>query len=163
MDNKYILGGLTGIIIVFYIAFLFFKKTKQQTNHSESHYDKPLVSYIQPGAKIGISPSLRERGVIATRNYKAGEIIEICPAIKQKDKYIKGKMEDYVFRYNHKYSLVGFGFCSMYNHADSENAKWDIVNSKQISITAKKAIQKGEEITISYGTRYWKTRGDEKK
>ncbi len=159
--DKYIIAG---IAIALFISILYFTKWRRQPKETnEKVNNKPLVPYVHPDAKIGISPTLGERGVIASRNYKEGDVIEICPAIKQKDKYVRGKMEDYVFRYNHKYSLVGFGFCSMYNHSDSENASWDIVNSKQISITAKKAIQKGEEITISYGTNYWKSRNGEKK
>ena len=47
----------------------------------------------------------------------------------------------------------------MYNHKDDPNAKWTIVNKDQMKIVALKHIESGEEIFISYGINYFKSRG----
>jgi SET domain-containing protein len=46
----------------------------------------------------------------------------------------------------------------MYNHSNTPNALWHIINENQMSIQIIKDIKKDEEILVSYGTKYWKTR-----
>jgi SET domain-containing protein len=52
---------------------------------------------------------------------------------------------------------------SMYNHQDDPNSKWDILNDKQIKLTALKDINENDEITVSYGDGYWNSRNYNKK
>ena len=99
------------------------------------------------------------RGVFSTRAYTIGEIIEVCPCIKQEYKYAKGEISKYVYDYNQKYCIIALGFCSIYNHKDDPNAKWTIINTEQIKIVALKNIRQGEEIFISYGSDYFKNHG----
>jgi hypothetical protein len=98
------------------------------------------------------------RGVFANQNYSVGEIIEICPAIRLNDKDSVGNMADYVFGFNSEDNLVGFGYCSMYNHQDEPNANWEVINEEKIQIKVVKPIQKGEEIFVSYGEAYFSNR-----
>jgi SET domain-containing protein len=117
------------------------------------------TDYIQPQAIINESTiNGGGRGVFAIRNYKQGELIEICPCIKIEIDKINGKFRDYLFGFDDKMALVGFGYCSLYNHSDTPNSKWTVVNENKIKIRAEKDINKGEEIFVSYGNAYWTTR-----
>jgi hypothetical protein len=98
------------------------------------------------------------RGVFANQNYSVGEIIEVCPAIRLNDKDSVGNMADYVFGFNSEDNLVGFGYCSMYNHQDEPNANWEVINEEKIQIKVVKPIQKGEEIFVTYGEAYFSNR-----
>jgi len=116
------------------------------------------IKYIQPNATLKYSFQIEGRGAFATDSYSKGDTIEICPGILQKTEEANGKIRDYLFRYDKDYSMVGFGYCSMYNHSDTPNATWEILDEEKIKITATKNISKGEEIFVSYGNEYWKTR-----
>jgi len=116
--------------------------------------------YVQSEAKLKYSYQIEGRGAFATRDYTAGEIIEVCPSILQKTDEAHGKVRDYLFKYDEEYSMIGFGYCSMYNHSDKENATWHIIDEEKMKIVATKNISKGDEIFVSYGDDYWKTRLD---
>lgn len=119
--------------------------------------------YIIPYVDIKKSEKIGSRGVFATKDYKKGDIIEICPTIFDESSKFQGILKDYIFKYDDKYSLVAFGFCSMYNHSDDYNALWTVLSKDQIKFYAFKDIKKGEEILTSYGDGYWKTRNILKK
>lgn len=100
-------------------------------------------------------------GVFALKNIKKGEKIEECYMIVSRggDK----KLEDYYFAANGKDALfTGFGI--IYNHSEDPNADY-ILNIKQRYATFKAArrIRKGEEICVSYGDKWFKSRGLEPK
>jgi len=115
--------------------------------------------YIIPDVIVKYSKTIKSRGIFANKEYKKDDIIEICPCIKiNKIKISELPLEDYIFYINDNYCMVGFGYCSMYNHSDTPNANWHIMNENQIEIKMLKDIQKGEEIFVSYGDKYWKNR-----
>ena len=122
---------------------------------TEPFVDQPQIPYLQPAAEIRHSDRIGERGVFATRDYKRGDLIEVCPALKQTHELVDGQMSNYIFTYDDTFSLIGFGYCSMYNHSDQNNAEWEVVNEKQIKVMAIQPIAKGEEIFVSYGDDYW--------
>ena len=68
------------------------------------------------------------------------------------------KLKDYFFQYDDEKSAVGLGYCSMYNHSDKPNASWYVLDESTLRIKARKDIEAGEEIFISYGDDYWDTR-----
>jgi SET domain-containing protein len=142
------------IIILIILLFINF-----QCSESFENTDIP---YIFPMDNISISP-VGDRGVIASKDYKEGDILEVCPCIKQENTEIRGRINDYAFSFDEKHSLIAFGYCSMYNHSDDNNASWKVLNENQMIVKAKKNIKKGEEIFVSYGTGYWNTRGMKKK
>jgi SET domain-containing protein len=121
------------------------------------------VGCVIPSIEIKNSEKIGSRGVFATKNYKKNDIIEICPTISEETSKFDGILKDYIFKYDDKYSLLAFGFCSMYNHSDDYNALWTILSKNQIKMYATKDIKKGEEILTSYGEGYWQTRVEIKK
>jgi len=110
-------------------------------------------------------------GVFCKDKIQKGETVEICRMLKLdwKMKYHHDRViRDYCWIRNcncndcnihgqNMYLAMGFG--SLYNHSDSPNmdTKTDY-NNFVMYITANKDIQEGEEIFISYGDNYWKTR-----
>jgi hypothetical protein len=121
------------------------------------------TEFVLPSAEIKVSDKIGSRGVFASKDYIIGDTIEICPCISEEAQKFQGKMKDYIFKYDDTYALVGFGFCSMYNHSDDYNALWSILSKEQIKIYATKDIKKGDEIFISYGNPYWNSRNGTKK
>jgi len=124
---------------------------------SYESFDNMSIEYEPPSHDIK-SSDIGSRGVFATRNYKKGEILEVCPCIKQEHDNVIGKIADYLFNLNDKESLIAFGYCSMYNHSDEPNATWHIINENQMKIETIENIKKGDEIFISYGDDYWESR-----
>lgn len=111
------------------------------------------------------SNEINERGVFAVEKITEGEIIEISPIIEVKD----GEMKDYVFGYK-CYSYIPTGYGMLYNHSERENAKYEVIDvneyewdeetnthikGKGFKVSAKREIEAGEEICISYGTMGW--------
>ena len=121
------------------------------------------VGCVIPSIEIKNSEKIGSRGVFATKNYKKNDIIEICPTISEETSKFDGILKDYIFKYDNKYSLLAFGFCSMYIHSVDYNALWTILSKNQIKMYATKDIKKGEEILTSYGDGYWQTRLEIKK
>jgi len=121
-------------------------------------FTNAVQDYVNPNAVLKYSFQIEGRGAFATKDYAIGDVIEVCPGILQKTEDTHGKMRDYLFRYDEDYSMVGFGYCSMYNHSDTPNATWKILDEEKLKITVTKPISAGEEIFVSYGDEYWKTR-----
>jgi len=115
------------------------------------------IKYKIPNITIRHSKTINDRGVFANQEYKKDDIIEICPALQQNKEDSGGNIKDYLFHLNENTDLVGFGYCSMYNHSDNPNATW-IVNEESIQIYAIKNIDKDEEIFISYGPDWFSNR-----
>jgi SET domain-containing protein len=138
-------------LIIFIIGYILLK-----CSNLESFED---LNYQSPKAGIKISKKLKSRGVFALKNYKKGDIIEVCPCIADNTKkFGSGIIGDYLFNYDDKTSIVAFGYCSMYNHSDDYNALWKVISKDKIKIYATKNITKGKEIFVSYGDDYWNSR-----
>lgn len=146
---KYVIFFLIFLLIILIIKLF---KSKLQN-----------VECVIPSIEIKNSEKIGSRGVFATKDYKKNDIIEICPTISEETSKFNGILKDYIFKYDDKYSLLAFGFCSMYNHSDNYNALWTVLSKNQIKMYATKDIKKGEEILTSYGDGYWQTRSDIKK
>jgi SET domain-containing protein len=108
--------------------------------------------------KIYVKKSpLHGYGVFAGKNFRKGDVLEQCYTLISRggDK----KLEDYYFDADGKYALLT-GFGVIYNHADEPNADYKInVKTRIATIKADKAIRKGEEIFVSYGPAWFKSRG----
>ena len=140
------------ILLIIILIILFFIKFQCFESFENTQYPYSFSTDLIKTSKVG------DRGVVASKDYKEGDILEVCPCIKQDIKTIAGKIIDYLFRYDDDYSLIAFGYCSMYNHLDDHNANWEVLNENQIVIKANKDIKKGEEIFVDYGENYWNSR-----
>jgi len=97
-------------------------------------------------------------GVYAGKTIKKGEKIEQCYFLISRKGGDK-RLEDYYFDAKGRYALF-LGFGSIYNHSDDPNADYTInVKRKVATFKATRTIRKGEEILISYGERWFKSRG----
>ena len=135
------------LILINYLSYEAFEDTEYPYLFSINEISKSPIGY---------------RGVFASKDYKKGDILEVCPCIKQEYKNISGRIKDYVFSFDKKHVLIAFGYCSMYNHSDDPNASWQILSENQMLIIVEKDIKKGEEIFVSYGEGYWEQRNENK-
>lgn len=111
--------------------------------------------------KIGVGrSSIADKGVFAVDHIEEGEVIEVAPLLLVKKSDVQNTpIMDYVFKIDEEQYAVAFGNASMYNHRNQPSAKWKIDPEKmEITITALRDISSGEEIFISYGKAYWKSR-----
>lgn len=107
--------------------------------------------------KISVKKSRRHGlGVFAEKNIKKGEKIEECYFILSTGRD-KG-LENFYFAVKRK-NAVFLGYGSIYNHSDDPNADYRInINKRIATIKASRDIKKGEEILISYGDQWFKSR-----
>lgn len=100
------------------------------------------------------------RGVVATKDIKKDEVIEICPIIFISDKevdFIKNSSEILKYYYLWQYAINKYclmlGYGSIYNHSQVPNADVDY-NTKNpenyLIFEALKDIKAGDEILIDY-------------
>ena len=103
--------------------------------------------------RVGVSPTLHIRGLIATQRIDKGTLIERCPAIAYKknaeaDKTIFAK---YVFDWDETHEALALGYGSLYNHSEKRNVEVDFdLPKKEIVFTALRDIDVGEELLINY-------------
>ena len=108
-----------------------------------------------------------ERGLFAKKNYKKGDIIEICPTLKLNGTDIDNKsiLHTYFFTPNDKTktnSLLALGYCGLINHSTSkQNCSWIVTDDdNNITMYATKDIANGEEFFTSYGENYWASKNN---
>jgi SET domain-containing protein len=102
--------------------------------------------------------SMHGYGIFSVKNMKKGEKIEECYILLSKKGGDKG-LEDFYFDAKGKYAIFT-GFGSIYNHSDEPNADYTIsIKNRIATVKATKAIRKGEEIFVSYGDEWFKSRG----
>ena len=105
--------------------------------------------------RMGISPTLKIRGLIATQDIKKNTIIERCPIIlvevKYEDFLEKTKFSSYYFVWDKEYDCIVLGYGEILNHSRNNNVSYlrDKKNMIMIYKTTKD-IKAGEELTIDY-------------
>jgi hypothetical protein len=105
--------------------------------------------------KVGISPTLKIRGILAVKDIKKGHVVERCPVVLMSvsnDEYLdKTALKNYYFEWNKKFSAVVLGYGSLYNHSYTPNAQYVYNYHKKLMVyRAIKDIKKGEELFINY-------------
>lgn len=96
-------------------------------------------------------------GVFAGKKIRKGEKIEECYVLLSRGG--DRGLEDYYFDARGKHAIFT-GYGSIYNHATNPNADYTInMKRKVATIIAERTIQKGEEIFVSYGEKWFKDRG----
>ena len=108
---------------------------------------------------ISTSESLNGiRCIKASRNIKAGELIESCPIIllpnSQQKYYDKTVLASYDYDWDENNGAVVLGYCVLTNHSFSANAEYRRNFAKKcMEYYAVKNIKKDEEIYINYNGR----------
>ncbi len=106
--------------------------------------------------KLGLSPTLKIRGIIATQNIKRGEIIEKCPVIFVNRKNEEAALKQtvlwkYYYDWNKKFHCIVLGYGSLINHSYTPNARYVFdYKNKSLIYKAYKNIKPNEEITVNY-------------
>jgi len=110
--------------------------------------------------KIGVGKSGDGFGVYAIDDIKDNETIEECPVIDMTRDEVKSTvLMDYLFKVSADRYVLALGSGSIYNHRNQPNARWEYDSEKNIlKIVATTAIEMGNEIYISFGKDYFKTR-----
>jgi hypothetical protein len=110
--------------------------------------------------KIGIGKAGDGFGVYAIDDILDDEVIEECPVIEMsRDDIRSSVLMDYVFKISSDIYVLALGGGSIYNHRNQPNARWEYDAEKGIiKIASTRPIQMGEEIYISFGREYFKTR-----
>lgn len=95
------------------------------------------------------------RGVFATRDIRAGEIIEDAPVIvlpaDQREAVLRTHLYEYVYQWGKDRVAVCLGWGSLYNHSRNPNARYvRRFEERSIRFEALKDIGKGEEILTNY-------------
>lgn len=107
------------------------------------------------------SSPLGGRGVFAAKSIREGALLEECPVLITDADY--DELGDYVFKWGdgqgHRFALpLGYGAC--YNHSDDPNADWQMDERRMLMIVwAVRDIAADQEILISYGPKWFPTRG----
>ena len=96
--------------------------------------------------------------MFATRLFRKGETIEICPTLAKSAEEWGEATSDYVFGgiTNTKNTVLVWGLGSLYNHSDNPSAEHELSENDSImTYIAKRDIKAEEEITVNYGEHWW--------
>jgi hypothetical protein len=98
--------------------------------------------------------------VIAIAGIASGETIEVCPILELAEGEASGLLDDYIVSLEEGRAGVALllGYGSLYNHSDEPNAEYIVEADDAYSFVALRDIEAGEQITISYGEEWWRTR-----
>jgi uncharacterized protein len=108
---------------------------------------------------LAVREGPRGRGVFATRVFAEGETVEVCPTVEISQG--GGDLADYLFEStNEGYFLVVLGFGMLYNHSSEPNLDYYQDDPSTLEFVAQRRIERGEELTISYGDEWWSARDE---
>jgi hypothetical protein len=97
--------------------------------------------------------------VFATRTFAEGETVETCPTVEIAES--GGALADYLFEStNEGHFLVVLGFGMLYNHSAEPNVDYYQEDGDSLDFVATRRVERGEELTISYGDEWWSARGE---
>ena len=109
-----------------------------------------------PDVYVAHSP-VHGNGVFANRDFAADDVIEEAPVLSM-DRTNALALANYVFTDPDDKSRVflAFGYGSIYNHDDNPNARFELRSRDALTFEAARPIRKDEEITVDYGSTFWK-------
>jgi hypothetical protein len=96
---------------------------------------------------------VKGRMIVAVRDYKPRQLIEVAPVITFPRRTIRMKstLGFYVYEWNSTTLALAFGQGSLYNHSYTPNARYQMDRDALVlRYYAHKAIRAGEEITTNY-------------
>ncbi len=97
--------------------------------------------------RVGRSP-IHGRGVFATEDVAPRRTLVRCPTLP-----VNGELDGYVF----EPGLLALGPISLLNHGEDPNCRVVLGagDPPSISLVTRRAVRRGEELTITYGEEYW--------
>lgn len=100
------------------------------------------------------------RGMVATKDFKEGDLVEVCPMLVGSGKDFGKVVDDYLFQLSDENrSTLPLGYCAVYNHSKDPNVTYNIdEQANTMTMRATRTIKKGEHMYIDYGKGYWKSR-----
>lgn len=140
-----------------------FNNLNSNNTHKISLANKVKMSCPQVEVKPSPLLDYKERGLFAAKDFKKGEVIEVCPTlIMNKKELAKNNIiNEHLFKGRKPgNSLLSLGYGSIINHSkDKQNCTWFVApDDSYIKFIAIKDISKGEEFYSNYGDNYWKSR-----
>ena len=99
-------------------------------------------------------------GVFACQDIDEGIIVETCYSLKTYRQSFNPAI-DYLFSFTNTESLLPLGYGSIYNHSDTPNIHWRLINIENpiiMEFFSLKNIKAGDELCHSYGKMYWNSR-----
>ena len=107
--------------------------------------------------------------MFARRRFYPGEVVECCPvlSVPARDRALleRTRLRGYVYQRRRGAGAIALGLGSLYNHSGDPNAACELdLDDECLFVTARRAIDAGDEITISYGEEsdlWFTSRGDE--
>lgn len=108
---------------------------------------------------VAVRDGARGRGVFATRDIGAGEVVESCPLITVGEDDAGPGLDDYVIaaaRPGWVHVMCGYGM--LYNHSARANLNAVYADDDTIEMVAARPIAAREELTLDYGPAWWETR-----
>lgn len=102
------------------------------------------------GLRVGITA--HGRGIFATKAFKKGEVIDVCPVLIAPNEDWGEAVQEYLFAHTAKQSALALGSCSLFNHSSEPNADRHYEpRTHSLVFTALRDISPGEELRIDYG------------
>ena len=114
-----------------------------------------MIREIYPPKKVFIKYINQQKGwgVFCSEKILKGEIVEQCYGLS--DNYATCALKDYVFSTTPDFStmdvLHSLGYGAVYNHSDSPNIEFRVLDNIIIEFTAITDIEVGDEIRQNYG------------
>ena len=120
---------------------------------------------VKTWEKIGVGRYDGDYAVFAIDDIQDNETFEECNVIEVPVDEVKGSvLMDYMFKISNDLYVLALGNGSIYNHRNQPNARWEYDADKQLlKLLAIRRIEMGEQIFISYGRDYFKSRNQNMK
>ena len=105
--------------------------------------------------RVGLSPTLKIRGLLADADIRQGQILERCPVIlvdiQQEEALHQTVLKRYYYEWNARHHAVVLGYGSLYNHSHAPNVRYGFgYRNEQLVFTALRNIAAGEELFVNY-------------
>ena len=153
-----------------------FKLFEEMHNSDNENVNKPVYvrepqgmlrksAAVKTWEKIGVGRYDGDYAVFAIDDIQDNETFEECNVIEVPVDEVKGSvLMDYMFKISNDLYVLALGNGSIYNHRNQPNARWEYDADKQLlKLLAIRRIEMGEQIFISYGRDYFKSRNQNMK
>ena len=114
---------------------------------------KTINQVNRPNLHIAETGTVLGRGVFAACSFSPGEVVEICPVVllDLKTQPFPRQIRRLVYNWSKTQVALALGYGSLYNHHDQPNLTFKRNTTNQtITFSARRQIQPGAQLTISY-------------